>query len=482
MASPAAYHFPPLAEKSIRLLKLHPGLRNGLVACTLTQYDEHFPPYDALSYYWGDPKPTRQIYVNDFVVDIHEALWEFLDQMQLSQQTESWIWTDFLCLNQSDHREIGHQIPRMGYIYSEAKTTISWLGCSRSSWISGPASLSMLASSDFEGDLMLISDKVTEKRTPVQNFFAQPKLLCWTYVKRLMLREESWLVAPESSKPDPIFALKDLPRAIKEVVQLSQGHMVQPILNTLSLPYWTRAWITQEVALAKKVTLMFGGVSLDFDNFLLAYKSYFYYMFRVSPEELSKLRVPIEARAAVHDNKISFQQVVRWGQDCSASKPVDRIYGLLGLLARCGEGTYTLPSTLTGTIDYTRDLREIYWDIAFTRPFSMDPSIIDENDRMEVIEHWVDLLPTTAGVLSCPFTPESLRYADNERMTPLFRKKARLALSLVDMCREAVMIDSSILIYLKFTSSSNSWGTWPTKRLVFGFAIYISQDGAPPVK
>ncbi|KAH8742536.1 heterokaryon incompatibility protein-domain-containing protein, partial [Diaporthe sp. PMI_573] len=128
MASPAAYHFQPLAEKSIRLMKIHPGLRNGLVACTLTQYDEHFPPYDALSYYWGDPKPTRQIYVNDSVVDIHEALWEFLDQMQRSHQTESWIWTDFLCLNQSNHEEMGHQIPRMGHIYSEAKMTISWLG------------------------------------------------------------------------------------------------------------------------------------------------------------------------------------------------------------------------------------------------------------------------------------------------------------------------------------------------------------------
>lgn len=37
----------------------------------------------------GDPIPTRKIYVNGWLVDIHKALWEFLNQMQRSQETEN---------------------------------------------------------------------------------------------------------------------------------------------------------------------------------------------------------------------------------------------------------------------------------------------------------------------------------------------------------------------------------------------------------
>lgn len=208
---------------------------------------------------------------------------------------------------------------------------------------------------------------------------------------------------------------------------------------------------------------MFGGVRLDLNDFLLAYKSYFYYMLQTTAKTLFTLRVPIEARAAVHENQVTFQQIVRWGRDCNASKPLDRIYSLLGLLARCRGGTKSLPPALSGTIDYTRDLREIYWDIAFTRPFSIDPSTIDENDRMEVIERWVDLLPAIGQVLPCPFTPDSLRYADCDRATPLCKDKARLTRFFVDICRQAVIDDRSLL-ELSDDFSRKFGRPWPTKR------------------
>lgn len=78
---PAMYDFQPLRENSIRLVQIQPVLRNDHISCNLNQYDDNIPPYDALSYYWGDPKPTRKIYLNDTLIDIHEALWEFLDQI-----------------------------------------------------------------------------------------------------------------------------------------------------------------------------------------------------------------------------------------------------------------------------------------------------------------------------------------------------------------------------------------------------------------
>ncbi|KAI3393172.1 hypothetical protein diail_4660 [Diaporthe ilicicola] len=166
--APASYHYEPLGENSIRLLKIRPELKNGHIACTVKQFDNDIPRYDALSYFWGDGALTRTVYVDDTPVDIHESLWEFLDQMRRSQRTEhwipadNWIWTDFLCLDQNNNEEIGQQIPHMGQIYSEAERTISWLGCKNSSWVARPDG-SATPSEDLEKDLQVIAKEVSEK-------------------------------------------------------------------------------------------------------------------------------------------------------------------------------------------------------------------------------------------------------------------------------------------------------------------------------
>lgn len=341
---------------------------------------------------------------------------------------------------------MGHQVPRMGHIYSKAETTISWLGCNNSSWISlsdglpGP-------SIDMEEDIRLITEKVASNGVAVKRFFAQPRLLHWTDVTKLLLWTDKALNALNSSKWTCLHERKGLPDAISEVVQLGSGTMTQRIVNILSLPYWTRVWITQEVALGKEAILMFGGVSLDLDDFLLTYKSYCYYMSKACSSKRVELRVPMEARAAVHENDVSFQQVLQWGQHCKASKYVDRIYGLLGLLERCGDGTDTLPSILAEPIDYERDWREVYWEIVLTYHPRPDSSItFGSGDNGTGVTSWMHFLPQLGQSLSCPFTRESLQCADNERATPLCRKNARIALNVVDICRQAAMTDIDIII------------------------------------
>ncbi|KAH8761004.1 heterokaryon incompatibility protein-domain-containing protein [Diaporthe sp. PMI_573] len=157
--SATAYPYTPLKPAtSIRLFSIKSELVEGRVSCTLKQFDgKEFdsmvfdgkecdgkkcngkecygrichgkvPPYSALSYVWGDPKPTRQIYLGDYLIDVHETLWEFLDETQTSQEAETWFWTDFLCLDQSDKTEMGEQVQRMGDIYSGAEETLAWLG------------------------------------------------------------------------------------------------------------------------------------------------------------------------------------------------------------------------------------------------------------------------------------------------------------------------------------------------------------------
>lgn len=480
------YDYQPLGENSIRLFQIQPALRNGLVACILNQFDDHVPPYSALSYYWGDPKPTRKTYVNNSIFEIHEALWEFLDQMQQSEETDNWIWTDLLCLNQRDNTEMGHQIPRMGYIYSKAVRTISWLGYNKSSWVSG-LNRQSIPSYDLEEDIKLIAEKMVAERAAVKGFFAHPKLVCWTEVMKIMLGNYHKLPYLESNS-SPVsrrLTSSDLPLATSEVWQLS-FEASQRTANILSLPYWTRAWIAQEVALPKEATLVFGKASLDFDDFLLIYKSHCYCTWQAFGSIDVKLRVPMEARAVVHENtNITFQQILKWGQNCKASKTVDRIYGLLGLLERCGDVTDTLPSIVAQPIDYSRDKREVYWEIALTYHPPTDFSGITDHRYRKVITEWLDYLPGWGESLSCPFTRESLQCADNDHATVLCRNKARIALCVVDICREVVMANTSTLVRLRDPITPGSWiqarysvppgscnsswssilpeGSWPTK-------------------
>lgn len=123
---------------SIRLIRVLPDRIDNSIVCSLqTINSAHHTGvgYQALSYLWGDPKPTRKIYVrnqNDGVLHehhLHENLWQFLDKWQQPRtQPSGLLWTDLLCLNQEDSEEMAQQIPRMGEIYSGAKEVIIWLG------------------------------------------------------------------------------------------------------------------------------------------------------------------------------------------------------------------------------------------------------------------------------------------------------------------------------------------------------------------
>lgn len=470
------YNYTRLEENGIRLLKIHPERRDDHVVCTLGQYsDNKNPTYDALSYYWGDPTRRSRVYLDDTLVSIHETLWEFLDQMQKSimdqmqqsdERKETWIWVDYLCLNQLDDTELHQQIRRMGDIYSKAEKTISWLGCKRS-----PGPGPDLGQQDLGATLTFIGNKVAKKRAAVEEFFARPNLDRWTNIRKKTQLERHVLDVLRPSEADPTVSSQDLPRAIAEVQVLGQGHMSEAITRIRSLPYWERAWVTQEVALARRVVLMFGNVTLDFDDFFLAYKSHFYYHMKHCKPLNGELRVPIEARAAVRENHITFQQVMQWGRDCKASKEVDRIYGLLGLLARCGDGPGedALPPILTGTIDYKREWSQVYWETVLTYRPIKDISVVAVKKYRRMLEIWVDFFLKSAEAFSCPVSSQSLQDAASERAPQSCRDKARTALRVIDVCR--LPIGNDIQIRIKalpddghLHSHKSSWPTKPGAR------------------
>ncbi len=98
-------------------------LRCNLIVAML----EHPPPFQALSYVWGDPSNKLGILCNgqSFGVteNLHSALLE-----RWRRGIKLLLWLDALCINQSDTNERTHQVRQMRAIYNSAKTVIVWLG------------------------------------------------------------------------------------------------------------------------------------------------------------------------------------------------------------------------------------------------------------------------------------------------------------------------------------------------------------------
>jgi hypothetical protein len=88
---------------------------------------ETLPPFVALSYVWGNDNPSTQIKVNNEDFAIRENLSIALDQLQLLCPGRQ-IWTDAICIDQSNEEEKSHLVQHMGHIFSLAEQVYAWLG------------------------------------------------------------------------------------------------------------------------------------------------------------------------------------------------------------------------------------------------------------------------------------------------------------------------------------------------------------------
>jgi hypothetical protein len=130
-AQPFEYEPLDTSIDCIRLLSLdalEEGLEDGIVRCSLNQVKfSEKPRYEALSYTWGAPGPTRRIWVNGKPVDVRENLRDALFCLQQSRQPRL-LWADAICIDQRNAQERQHQVGFMEFIYTRAVKVLIWLG------------------------------------------------------------------------------------------------------------------------------------------------------------------------------------------------------------------------------------------------------------------------------------------------------------------------------------------------------------------
>lgn len=174
--------------------------------------DSNLRRFNALSYVWGKPVFDQLVIINGVEVRVTENLYLALRDLLRSATDASW-WVDAVCINQANTEERGSQVQMMSRIFSSAAATVAHLGSFRPT----PA-------------LSLLKMLATQYR--------QPGSL-------------EWIVAAASSP------------------EFTEGW--KALVELLSVPYWSRAWILQETIVSLRLELFDPeGPWLDVWNLLYA--------------------------------------------------------------------------------------------------------------------------------------------------------------------------------------------------------------------
>ncbi|KAF5000633.1 hypothetical protein FDECE_11170 [Fusarium decemcellulare] len=206
-----------LEDGEFRVLVLEPGARNEDLSCKLCicRHSDNVS-YLALSYAWGDPAKVKQVQCNGQMIGIGSNLYQALIHLRNSHY-ERVFWVDALCINQDDFDERGHQVQDMRTVYANAREVFVWLG-----------------EADFHS------------RQIIGSFSSSKWDTFW--------QSANWNTI---GFDHTIAAHQDFPTATD----------LDSLGVLLERPWFRRLWILQEVALAKRVTVMAGHGCISWETF-----------------------------------------------------------------------------------------------------------------------------------------------------------------------------------------------------------------------
>ncbi|KAK3655345.1 hypothetical protein LTR22_010230 [Elasticomyces elasticus] len=124
--------YKPLGDGQIRLIKLLPShdlaTASRCYMITADIYDLDGTKYEAISYAWGDPSDTVALIVSGHALHITWNLHDALLAFRQTGEFSGYLWTDAVCIDQTNIAERGVQVARMDDIYARADRVVVWLG------------------------------------------------------------------------------------------------------------------------------------------------------------------------------------------------------------------------------------------------------------------------------------------------------------------------------------------------------------------
>ncbi|KAK0725975.1 heterokaryon incompatibility protein-domain-containing protein [Lasiosphaeris hirsuta] len=250
------YKYAPIRDpRAIRLLKLSPA-GSDLARASLRIYPlDGIPEYYAVSYMWGSSDRVSNLDISDDDgelrghIPITKSCQNVLSALAPGGKEPRYLWIDAVCINQEDSTEKETQIPLMGDIYRGASHVLAF-----------PEGDTALPMGDFIRRLSyeLFRQKETRRDSAVQRVTQWAKTLPpprGGVLGRLSNRaalsylRDGWNIPLQNGWLD-----RESWIALRVILQNQ---------------YWRRAWIVQEIVLARSLILVYGNNTFTWDHLSL---------------------------------------------------------------------------------------------------------------------------------------------------------------------------------------------------------------------
>ncbi|KAK5046732.1 hypothetical protein LTR84_007493 [Exophiala bonariae] len=271
---PTRFHYRPLEEGQIRLLRFISSnskdddqLRFELFHAKLSQR----PQYAALSYSWGISRKDEMVVTEVDGQEFHVTPNLAAALHRMSQNGISLIWVDAISIDQGNAIEKSKEVTRMFAIYRIAREVVVWLGQDI-----GP-----------DDEIEELHKLVEHTKTPGRG-----------------------------SKGKPIAAT---PAALAALERL------------LKQPYWSRVWIIQEIAAARRTTIAWGSYTFELRPLEILVRDHDQEIEMTNDKSRLAQQV-LSVRAVCRaQQKPRLMEILALTSASETSVLRDKVYGLLGL-------------------------------------------------------------------------------------------------------------------------------------------------------
>ncbi|EPE30004.1 hypothetical protein GLAREA_01164 [Glarea lozoyensis ATCC 20868] len=314
--------------REIRLITItpyDPEFTTAHFEIKLLEFDvDQAPAYQALSYCWGGQQPSIGVICNDLLLLITTNLFQALWMLSLNMSEPTFLWVDAICINQSDDDEKNIQVGLMRDIYATARKVHVWLGLDSTGEDVKEAMRFLTLVHEVVKDTNYDFDEKRDDREALR------RMLPWTLIRNMdHYRHLNYL---------------------------------------LKLPWFSRVWIVQEVAVCQDALVYCGSSEIPWSKLVLALRVLYrlellLQMTLYTPEDPTgeKLIYLGHFLCTCSSDKDQmpkpglFGMLVRhrWAL---ATDPRDKVYGLLGLLDE--------DSSLGLKPEYGLDVADIFLQVA----------------------------------------------------------------------------------------------------------------------
>ena len=308
----------------IRLLSILPGHRSEPITCELRYVSpEHPPTYQAISYCWEGQDLSVTILCDGRPLRITENLSAAIITVR-RDDTSLLIWADAICIDQQSVEEKNSQVPLMRLIYQNAALVQIWLGNDTA------------------------TQNIQEAFNLLHKLYQAYKNLNWDF--NIFMKQSD----------GDMLGCHRLP-ALRDSSWTS-------VLQLIERPWFSRAWIIQEIVVSRRALLRCGNTSLDWNEFCFGYLfainsgllTFGMDTFRYGPtfSQLSSLIITYICFRDPAYQTLDLPSLLQSHRLVGATDPKDKVYALLGLSTSIESQAHELIP------DYSLSTVQIYIDVS----------------------------------------------------------------------------------------------------------------------